>query len=100
MFTDMLDAIDHGVAPRETFYDGYVVNAIIDAAYQSIKTKQWQPVNLPLWRGRENVESLAVLRDFDAEYYLIKEERMTDGSTKLILRNKQTGQVSQRVKPA
>ena len=94
------DAIDHGVAPRETFYDGYVVNAIIDAAYQSIKTKQWQPVNLPLWRGRENVESLAVLRDFDAEYYLIKEERMTDGSTKLILRNKQTGQVSQRLKPA
>ena len=35
MFTDMFDAIDEGRAPRETFYDGYVVNAIIDACYRS-----------------------------------------------------------------
>jgi hypothetical protein len=33
MFTDMFDAIDEGRAARETFYDGYVVNAIIDACY-------------------------------------------------------------------
>jgi predicted dehydrogenase len=100
MFTDMFDAIDRKIAPRETFYDGYVVNAIIDAAYRSIETKQWQPVNLPIWRGRESVESLAVIRDFDADHFLIKKERMTDGSTKLILRHKQTGQVTQRVNPA
>jgi predicted dehydrogenase len=97
MFTDMLDALDRRSAPRETFYDGYVVNAIIDAAYRSIESRQWQPVNLPIWRGREGVEDLAVLREFDAEHYLIKEERMTDGSTKQILRHKRTGQVSQRV---
>src|SRR5690606_21223102 len=33
MFADMVDASEDGRAPRETFYDGYVVNAIIDAAY-------------------------------------------------------------------
>ncbi len=96
MFTDMLDALDNHSSPRETFYDGYVVNAIIDAAYASMQSKHWQPVNLPVWRGRENVESLAVLRDFDADHVLLKEERMMDGTTKLILRNKQTGQVVNR----
>ena len=31
MFADMFDAIDAGPEPVETFYDGYVVNAVIDA---------------------------------------------------------------------
>ncbi|MCI0332258.1 MAG: Gfo/Idh/MocA family oxidoreductase [Planctomycetes bacterium] len=96
MFTDMLDSLDNHTTPRETFYDGYVVNAIIDAVYASIQNKQWQPVNLPIWRGREGVESLAVLRDYDADHVLLKEERMMDGSTKLILRNKKMGQVINR----
>jgi hypothetical protein len=93
MFADMLNALDGATAPRETLYDGYVVNAIIDAAYASIDKKQWQPVNLPVWRGRESVESLAVFRDHDADHVLLKEERMMDGTTKLILRHKKTGQV-------
>jgi predicted dehydrogenase len=100
MFTDMFDAIDQNVAPRETFYDGYVVNAIIDAAYKSMQSKQWQPVELPIWRGREAVEGLAVVRDFDADHVLIKEERIADGTTKLILRHKQTGEVIQRIRSA
>ena len=45
------------------------------------------------------LRSKPVLRDFDADHFLIKEERMTDGSTKLILRHKHTGKVSQRVQP-
>jgi predicted dehydrogenase len=97
MFTDMFDALDSGRAPNETLYDGYVVNAIIDAAYASIQSKQWQPVKLPIWRGRESVESLAVLRDYDAEHALLKEERMLDGTTKLILRHKETGRIINRV---
>ena len=32
MFTDMFRAMDEGRAPQETLYDGYVVNAIMDAA--------------------------------------------------------------------
>jgi predicted dehydrogenase len=30
--------------PRETFHDGYVVNVILDAAYRSMETKQWEAV--------------------------------------------------------
>jgi predicted dehydrogenase len=96
MFTDMFDALEDGRLPREDFYDGYVVNAIIDAAYASMANKQWQPVSLPIWRGAIGVTNVAALRDYDAEHVLIKEERMMDGSTKLILRHKQTGLVSQR----
>lgn len=51
MFTDMLDALEHRRAPGETFYDGYVVNAILDAAYSSQRTRKWEPVELALWRG-------------------------------------------------
>ncbi len=99
MFTDMFNAIDAGAKPREDFYDGYVVNAIIDAAYASRELKRWQPVDLPLWRGREGVENVAAARDYDADHVLIKEERMHDG-VKLILRNKKTGEVVQRLRPA
>ncbi|MEX2308830.1 MAG: Gfo/Idh/MocA family oxidoreductase [Pirellulales bacterium] len=97
MFTDMLNALDDRRPPRETFYDGYVVNAIIDAAYASMKTKQWEHVELPIWRGRDKAESLAVLRDYDAEHVLLKQERMPDGTTKFILRHKRTGQVTHRI---
>jgi predicted dehydrogenase len=96
MFTDMFDAIDRKSPPRETFYDGYVVNAIIDAAYASMATKQWQKIALPVWRGTEGAPNVAAIRDFDAEHVLIKEERILDGSTKLILRDKKTGKISQR----
>ena len=98
MFTDAFNALDEGRQPIETFYDGYVVNAIIDAAYSSMQSKQWQPVNLPIWRGREGVEGLAVLREYDADHVLLKQERMPDGTTKLILRHKHTGQVVHRIR--
>ncbi len=96
MFTDMFDALDQCKTPRETFYDGYIVNAIIDAAYASMTNKQWQPVDLPIWRGREGAPNVAAIRDYDADHVLVKEERMPDGSTKLILRHKQTGRIVQR----
>ena len=53
MFTDMFRAIDEGRAPQETFYDGYVVNAIMDAAYRSAKAHAWEPVELE-WRGGDD----------------------------------------------
>jgi predicted dehydrogenase len=97
MFDDMLNSLDAGKNPRETFYDGYVVNAIIDAAYQSMKSKKWEPIVLEQWRGHQ-IEANPTLerREYNGEYFLIKEERMTDGSTKVILRHKQTGQISQQ----
>jgi hypothetical protein len=97
MFTDMFDAIDEGRPPQEDFYDGYVVNAIIDAAYASAKSKRWEPIKLTQWRGGESVQTDAAARDYDAEHLLIKQERMLDGTLKLILRHKHTGQIIERI---
>lgn len=97
MFDDMLAAYDAQVAPMETFYDGYVVNAIMDAAYASMQSKRWEAVQLAEWRGRAGVPHVSVRRDYDADYYLIKEELMPDGTHKLIVRHKQTGALEQRV---
>src|SRR5690606_31698351 len=55
MFMDMFNAMEQGKEPKETFYDGYVVNAILDAAYKSAKTKLWEPVQLDVWRGKTGV---------------------------------------------
>lgn len=97
MFADILGALEQGVDPGETFYDGYVVNAIMDAAYQSIDSKKWESVSLPIWRGREKVEPVSVRRDFDDAHHLVKQERMPDGTTRVIIRHKTTGEISQRV---
>jgi predicted dehydrogenase len=35
-----------GAAPRESFCDGYVVNAVLDAGYRSIKSGHWEKVEL------------------------------------------------------
>ena len=48
---DMFNALEEGRAPQETFYDGYVVNAIMDASYRSAKSDAWEPVELFEWRG-------------------------------------------------
>ena len=98
MFADVLDSLEQQTKPMEDFYDGYIVNAIIDAAYKSAESKHWEEVDLPVWRGQKNADRIGVKRDFDDDHVLIKEEKMPDGSSKLILRHKTTGQVSQRIK--
>jgi len=97
MFLDMLNALDEGRQPMETFYDGYVVNAIMDAAYRSIESKSWEPVLLDDWRGADESDSGVKMSEYDAEYYLIKEEKMPDGHTKLILKEKSSGKIVQKV---
>jgi predicted dehydrogenase len=96
MFTDMFDALDGKTIPSETFYDGYVVNAVIDSAYVSMQSKKWEPINLSTWRGQNSAASVAHVREYDSEHVLVKQERMPDGSSRLILRNKHTGEISQR----
>src|SRR5690606_34242147 len=54
MFTDMLNAFDKGTAPLEDFYDGYIVNEIMDAALKSVKSRPWEPVKLRIRRGGED----------------------------------------------
>lgn len=98
MFEDMFDAIDKGKTPMETFYDGYVVNAIMDACYKSAKTKKWEPVNLKIWRGKTDVSEEKMLVDYDEQHVLIKEEKLPDGRRKVILKDKSTGEITQHVK--
>lgn len=97
MFADMLNALDAGTAPMETFYDGYVVNAIMDAAYRSARSKQWEPVVLDIWRGADDSEAGAHLIDYDKDHYLIKQETLPDGRVKLILSAKTDGRIVEKV---
>lgn len=97
MFADMLNAIEQGQQPKETFYDGYVVNAILDAAYASAKSKQWEPIKLEIWRGKTGLHKEGHLTEYDAEHYLIKEETTHYGARKLILKNKQTGKIEEKI---
>jgi len=97
MFMDMFNALEKKLEPKETFYDGYVVNCILDAAYKSAKTKLWEPVQLDIWRGRTGVTKDSHLIEYDAEHYLIKEEVTHYGAKKLILKNKGTGKIVERL---
>jgi predicted dehydrogenase len=137
MFADMLDAMDGGRAPMETFYDGYVVNAVIDACYRSMKAGRWEPVELEVWRGKEELlpaeggpkaagegktralgkpgrmrtgaggQTVAAKPKKSHEagkraekgdkLVLLKKERMPDGRTKVIMREKVTGRIVERI---
>jgi predicted dehydrogenase len=96
MFRDMLNGIDNGKKPMEDFYDGYVVNAIVDAAYRSMESKRWEPVEIDDWRGRDDADVDRQMTDYDADHFLVKEERMPDGRTKLILKEKEGGRIVQK----
>lgn len=96
MFTDMFDAIENNRQPLETFYDGYVVNAILDAAFLSAKNKQWEPIKLEDWRGIVTTKTQKNLADYDKDYYLIKEEVLPSGEKKYIIKNKKTGSIEKR----
>jgi len=97
MFTDMLNSLEAGSQPMETFYDGYVVNAIMDTCYRSAESKKWEPVHLELWRGGQQAAEAVRMAEFDEQHLLIKEEVMPDGKTKLILKDKQTGAIVQKI---
>lgn len=95
MFTDMFSAIEENRPPLETFYDGYVVNAILDAALQSAISKQWEPVMLAEWRGEEERDYSKQFKSYDEDHFLIKEEVLPNQDIKLILKNKHTGEMVQ-----
>jgi predicted dehydrogenase len=90
MFTDMFDALDEGRQPTETFYDGYVVNAVMDACYASARSGRWEPVQLADWRGRGVPRIERARREYDGKT-VIKEEQMPDGRRKMILKDESTG---------
>ncbi len=98
MFLDMFNAIDEDREPLETFYDGYVVNAIIDACYKSAKSKKWEEVALDDWRGKaETTDAQSDKSDADERYAHLKDELMPDGRMKRIFRDRETGEIIERV---
>jgi len=95
MFADMFNAIEEGRKPLEDFYDGYVVNAVMDACYKSAKTKKWEPVELKEWRGKDDVEPLTAFVEYNEKHWLVKEELLPDGRKKVIVKDKKTGEITQ-----
>jgi predicted dehydrogenase len=110
MFRDMLDAWEAGREPMETFRDGYVVNAVIDACYRSMRSGKWEDVRLVVpgkapkrapgrpqevktrgergaGRGRARTAGLVA----------IKQERLPDGRIKTILKDRATGRIVERI---
>jgi len=98
MFADMLRSFENKTQPIETFYDGYIVNEIMDACYRSAKSKKWEPVNLKIWRGQEKAKPIAEVREYDKDHIFVKEEVLPDGTVKLILKEKATGKIIQKIK--
>lgn len=95
MFSDMFRAIDESRPPQETLYDGYVVNAVMDACYRSARNRAWEPVELD-WRGGTTARIVSTPERFDG-HVVIKREILPDGRQKLILKEEATGDFSDRV---
>ena len=95
MFTDMFDAMEAGREPVETLYDGYVVNAVMDACYRSASSRAWEQVELD-WRGGVAPRVARAERTEDG-LVVIKEEHLPDGRRKLILKDPASGGFLDRV---
>jgi len=95
MFTDMFNSIESGGQPEETFFDGYVVNAIIDACFASSESGAWAPVELE-WphEAVPRIQSQPLMHD---GHTVIKREVLPDGRIKLILKRSDTGEIVDEV---
>jgi predicted dehydrogenase len=96
MFNDMFRAIDAGATPQETFYDGYIVNAVMDACYRSARKGGWEPVELFEWRGGTTPRIASTPETFEGQV-VIKREVLPDGRHKLILKDPTSGDFTDRV---
>ena len=74
---------------------GYVVNAIMDAAYRSSKARAWTPVELE-WRGGSTPRIASTPESYDGQV-VIKREVLPDGRLKLILKDPASGDFTDRV---
>ena len=95
MFSDMFDAMESGRPPMETFYDGYIVNAVMDAAYRSAKSHSWEPVEIE-WRGGATPRIASIPETYEGST-VIKREILPDGRHKLILKDAATGDYVDRI---
>jgi predicted dehydrogenase len=40
-----IECVRDGKQPRETYEDGYIVSCVLDAGYESMKSKRWVTVD-------------------------------------------------------
>ena len=64
---------------------------------KSRKRKQWEPVHLEIWRGKTGVTKESHFTDYDEENYLVKEEVTHYGARKVIIKDKKTGKIEEKV---
>ena len=90
----------HGRGPRadaRRFYDGYVVNAIMDACYRSAASRA-VGAGASSTTGAARASRASPARPASSTATsVIKEERMPDGRRKLILKDPGSGRISERV---
>jgi hypothetical protein len=91
----MFNSMEAGINPMETFYDGYVVNAIMDACFRSAETHAWSPVNLD-WRGGHTPRITQNPTMYEGKV-VIKQETLPDGRVKMILKDPATNEFSDQV---
>lgn len=91
MFTDMFESYEAGREPNETFYDGYVVAAVIDAFYKSIEEHAWVPVELD-WKYGTTPKMSTEPEKHDGQD-ILKTELLPDGRERLITRDPATGEI-------
>ena len=77
---------------RETFYDGYVVNGVMDAAFRSAKSGQWESVDVE-WRGGSTPRISKQAAQYEG-LNIVKEELLPDGRRKLILSDPADGAIT------
>jgi predicted dehydrogenase len=95
MFTDMFNSMEKKADPMETFYDGYVVNAIMDACFKSVETHGWAKVELD-WRGGSTPRISNTPQMYEGKV-IIKQEVLPDGRVKLILKDPQDNSFTDKV---
>lgn len=95
MFKDMFDSLEGSSEPEETFFDGYVVNAIIDACFASSESGKWEAVDVD-WPHPPvpRISNEPMMHD---GHVVIKREVLPDGRIKLILKRSDTGAIVDEV---
>ena len=81
-----------GRDPRETLYDGYVVNAVMDACYRSARAGAWDAGRARLAR-RDDTPRIASTPETHEGQVVIKREILPDGRHKLILKDPAIGRL-------
>lgn len=97
MFTDMFAAMEGGKAPMESFYDGYVINAILDACFKSAESRKWEPIEIDDWRAAAPTPRISMRPAMVDGLAIVKEERMHGNKLKQILCDQKTGKIVERV---